>query len=189
MKKEGIKQMESKATLQIHTLIPMQFLDIQTEDLKRTCEGAGIDLVEIELRSGIQASAIEIIKFCFEDDLIAKIMTGVFTVATCEALKASVTAIVRKCKKRLPEDNSKIESICLESSSAKLQIRKGDISEDTIYKAIDAFVSVSHQAEAGRGIQYHVVVGADEIEIMTRYDYVEKYLRKDSKPKEDTPND
>lgn len=141
------------------------------------CKDNGIDFENIEIRCGIEASALgHIFELVFSNEFLLSVVSGVIAATVVEGIKFAIIKLIKaNTKTKLITKPKPFEEISLTSDSASLQIKKESIPDEVLTKALDAFITVSTIETEKLAIPTYVVVGKDEIEVLSQLEFVKKY--------------
>lgn len=141
------------------------------------CKESGIDFENVEIRSGIEASALgHIFELVLSEEFLLSIASGVIAATVVEGIKFAIIKLIKaNTKTKLITKPKPFEEISLTSNKASLQIKKESIPDEVLTKALDAFITVSTIETNKATIPTYVVVGKDEIEVLPQLEFVKKY--------------
>lgn len=164
---------------------------IEVEELKRVCQENNIEFSNITMRlDGIQNSALwSWVTLYFSPSVIEGIVAGLISTAAYDLLKIAIKSVVNTVRARHSATNNSKEAseIELQSPSAKLRIESNQVSDETLDKAIDAFVKVSEitASKDDRPVIPVFVVVDGDIKVMPHNEYITQYII----PKKDEAED
>ena len=141
------------------------------------CKENGIDFENAEIRSGIEASALgHIFELILSEEFLLSITSGVIAATVVEGIKFAIIKLIKaNTKTKLITKPKPFEEISLTSNKASLQIKKESIPDEALTKSLDAFITVSTIETNKATIPTYVVVGKDEIEVLSQLEFIKKY--------------
>ncbi len=141
------------------------------------CKENGIDFENVEIRSGIEASALgHIFELILSEEFLLSITSGVIAATVVEGIKFAIIKLIKaNTKTKLITKPKPFEEISLTSNKASLQIKKESIPDEALTKSLDAFITVSTIETNKATIPTYVVVGKDEIEVLSQLEFIKKY--------------
>lgn len=155
---------------------------IEVDELERVCQENSIEFTNsAERLDGIQHSALwSWVTLYFSAPMIEAIVAGLISAAAYDLLKKAVKRVVNTVREKYSVANKSKETseIELQSPSVILKIESDQVSDETLDKAIDAFVKVSESTANKEGIPViptFVVIDGD-IKILSQNEYITQYI-------------